>query len=249
MNSGRKIEVALSPKLYDVYRNDDAIVVMVDIFRASSAICAAFHHGVEQVIPVSSIEEAKVYQQKGYLVGAERKGMVVEGFEFGNSPRSYMTEELKGKTIVLTTTNGTKAINIAKDAYMVVVGAFVNISTLCKWLVEQNRDVLLLCAGWQDRFNLEDTLFSGAVADELANYPDVFSEMGDAALAARYLYQSAKNDPDKFLWNSSHRRRLAHLNLKEDIRYCLQLDETKVLPVVQNGVLVEVAKVTEPVVL
>ena len=239
--TGCTLEVSFSPKLYSSYASDDAIVVVIDILRASSAICTAFQHGAKSLIPVSSIEEAREYQEKGYLVGAERGGEVVEGFDFGNSPYSYMGDEIKGNTIVLTTTNGTKAINIARNAHCVAVGAFTNITALCDWLKEEKRDVLLLCAGWRDRYNLEDALFAGAVVNELARDHEWFPELGDSALASKYLYLNAKDDPYKFLRNSSHRSRLALLNLKEDIKYCLTLDQTTCVPILQGDRLVELS--------
>lgn len=236
-SENRKIEVCFSPHSYPIYKSDDSIVVIIDILRATSAICTAFEFGAEKIIPVATIEEAREYKTKGFLVGAERDGLPLDGFDFGNSPFSYMSEQIKGKSIVLTTTNGTQAIEAAKKAYKVVVGSFLNISALCKWLIIQNKNVLLLCSGWKNRFNLEDVLFAGAVADELSNHPE-FKSLGDSAMACKYLYQSAKDDPYKFLRNSSHKERLAQLNLKEDIKYCLTLNKTSVIPVLEGNALV-----------
>lgn len=111
-----KLEVAFSPDLYPFYRNDDAIVVVIDVFRATSAMCTAFENGIKSMIPVEHIEQAIEYKKQGYLVAAERKGEVVEGFQLGNSPFHYMDEKLKGETTVITTTNGTRAIEVSKEA-------------------------------------------------------------------------------------------------------------------------------------
>jgi 2-phosphosulfolactate phosphatase len=234
----QKIEICFSPCSYASYKDDESIVVIVDILRATSAICTAFEHGVSKIIPVATVEEALVYKQKGFLVGAERNGLALDGFDFGNSPFSYMSDSIKGKEIVLTTTNGTQAIEVSRKAYKVVVGSFLNISSLCAWLLKQNRKVLLLCSGWKDRFNLEDALFAGAVADTLSLQKE-FNALGDSAIASKFLYQSAKEDPYKFLKNSSHKERLAKLNLKDDIKYCLALDKTTVIPVLQGDALVK----------
>src|SRR5665213_1714030 len=153
-----KIDACFSPMLYPVYKDEESIVVIIDILRATSAICTAFEHGAEKVIPVATVEEARVYKEKGFLVGAERDAVQVEGFDFGNSPFSYMGDNVKGKTIVITTTNGTQAIHAARDAYKVVIGSFLNIDSLCKWLTDEKRSVLLLCSGWKNKFNLEDAL-------------------------------------------------------------------------------------------
>jgi 2-phosphosulfolactate phosphatase len=216
-----------------LFRNQDAVVVVIDIFRATSAICTALHHGVEAIIPVSTVEEAQDYKSKGYLAAAERHGEIVEGFELGNSPFSYMGHAVKGKTIVLTTTNGTQAIQASKDAHRVVVGSFCNFTVLANWLIEQNRDVVLLCAGWKNKFNLEDTLFAGAVAEKLFATGN-FVNSCDTAQAACQLYSAAKNDLFGFLENSSHRKRLERLNLEKDIRYCLQLDNAPVIPILEG---------------
>lgn len=231
------LEVCFTPLLYPHLAHPDYIVVVIDVLRATSAITTALDHGLDAVIPVSTVEEAMEYQSKGFLVGAERDGEKVEGFDFGNSPYDYMRDDLKGQTSVLTTTNGTVAIDMAKDAKAVICGAFVNISAVVNYLKEQQAPVLLLCAGWKGRYNLEDALFAGAVVKELA-FSGVFQKVADSALSVQYLYELAKEDTNKFLKNSSHRQRLASLNLKEDIRYCLSLDQTNNVPILKDGKLV-----------
>jgi len=232
-----KIDACFSPHLYPVYKGDDTIVVIIDVLRATSAICAAFEHGVEKIIPVASIDEARTYKEKGFLVGAERNGVPVDGFDFGNSPFHYMGDHVKGKTIVLTTTNGTQAIEAAKDAYKVVIGSFLNIDSLCSWLIDENKDIILLCSGWKNKFNLEDAVFAGAVTDEISNRSEEYN-LGDACLALKYLYKMAKENPNKFLTHSSHKERLSALNLKEDVRYCLTPNQTKIIPIYKAGALV-----------
>lgn len=241
VSGNRKVEVCLSPHSYPVYKSDDTIVVIIDIFRATSAICTALEYGANKIIPVATIEEALEYKAKGFLVGAERNGSPLDGFDFGNSPYSYMNENIKGKTIVLTTTNGTQTIEAAKNAYKVVIGSFLNLSALCNWLMNQNKNILLLCSGWHKRFSLEDTLFAGAVVNALSQNSE-FNSLGDSALATKFLYQSAKTNPYRFLRNSSHKERLIKLNLKEDIKYCLALDKTSVIPVLEGNALVKMKK-------
>ena len=127
MNRRKRIEVCFTPGEYDYFKGDFEIVVVIDVLRATSAICAAFDNGIKSIIPVPTIEEAMEYKAKGYLVGAERKGQIVEGFDFGNSPYSYMNPDFKDKEVVLSTTNGTKSIDVAKDAEMLVIGSFLNL--------------------------------------------------------------------------------------------------------------------------
>ena len=233
-----KIDACFSPALYPVYRDEENIVVIIDVLRATSAICTAFHHGAEKIIPGASVEEARRLKESGMLAGAERDAIKVEGFDFGNSPFDYMGPDIVGKTIALTTTNGTQAIEASKYAYKVVVGAFTNISALCDWLVKQDRNVLLLCSGWKNRFNLEDSLFAGAVTHELLKRrPEL--QLGDGCLALKYLFQMAEKSPARFLAKASHKQRLWKLGLKDDIRYCLQMDMTDVIPVLEDGALVK----------
>lgn len=238
MDLRKHIEVCFTPGEYEYFKNEYEIVVVIDVLRATSAICSAFENGIASIIPVSTIEEAIEYKAKGYLVGAERKGQIVEGFDFGNSPYSYMKEEFRGKEVVLTTTNGTKALHIAKDAETVVVGSLLNLDALCKWLIEQNKNTLCLCSGWQDKFNLEDTICAGAICDALLATGN-FTSDEDSSIAAKYLYLSAWDNYMGFLKSSSHRRRLKNLNLNEDIKFCLTPNQTTVIPILKNEKLVK----------
>ena len=242
MNDTRKhIEVCFSPYLFPLHKEEYEIIVVIDVLRATSAICAAFDNGVAAIIPVSTIEEAQAYKDKGYLVGAERQGQIVEGFDFGNSPYSYMKEELRGKEVVLSTTNGTKAIDLAKDAETVVIGSLLNLDALCVWLEKQEKNILCLCSGWENKFNLEDTICAGAISEYLLN-TGKFKSDEDASIAAKYLYLSAKDNYLGYLKSSSHRRRLKNLNLNEDIKYCLTPNSTNVIPVLKDGKLVNIQK-------
>jgi 2-phosphosulfolactate phosphatase len=235
----KKVEVCFSPYLFPLYKEEFDIIVVIDVLRATSAICAAFQNGVKELIPVSTIEEALDYQKKGYLVGAERKGQIVEGFDFGNSPYSYMIPEVKDKTVVLSTTNGTKSINIAKDSGQVVIGALSNLSSLQGWLEKQDKNVLCLCSGWQNKFNLEDTICAGALVDYLLKTGN-YRSVEDASIASKYLFLSAKDNIFGYLKASSHRRRLKNLNLNEDIKFCLTPDTAPVIPVLQGDKIIAV---------
>ena len=235
-----KIEVCFSPQSFDLYKTEFEIIVVIDALRATSAICAAFENGIKSLIPVSSIEEARAYQDKGYKVGAERNGQVVEGFDFGNSPYSYLNPDIKGETVVLSTTNGTRSINIAKahQGSEVVIGAFLNLDALSDWLIAQNKNVLCLCSGWKDKFNLEDTICAGAITEKLISSGQFHSDE-DSSIASKYLFLSAKDNIFGYLKSSSHRRRLKRLNLNEDIKYCLTPNQTSVIPILKGDELVE----------
>ncbi len=233
MENRKKVEVCHTPSLYHQYEKENQIVVAIDVLRATSAMCTAFDNGVKKIIPVSTIEEAKEYKSNGYIVAAERKGEKVEGFDLGNSPFGYMNDKYKGATIVITTTNGTRAINMAKEADTVVIGSLLNLDYLSNWLIQQNKDVLLLASGWKDRFCLEDTICAGAFVDNLVKSTKFITDE-DSSIAAKYLYLSAKDNYMAFLKASSHRRRLKALDLNKDIKYCLTPNQTDVIPVLKG---------------
>ena len=232
----KTLEVCLAPDLLGSYSIGDKLVVVIDIFRASSAICTAIAHGVKEIIPIDSIEEAHRMKDAGYIVAAERKGEVVNGFDFGNSPFSFMGENIRGKSIALTTTNCTHAIHMAKNAKKLLIGSFLNISAMEKYLSAVESDLILLCAGWNNNFNLEDTVYAGALADRLKSSFDITC---DSAISAMMLYNTAKNDIPAFLKHSSHSHRLQHLHLEKDIAYCLLQDETDIIPILEGNSLVE----------
>jgi 2-phosphosulfolactate phosphatase len=235
-----KLDACFSPKLYPVYHDPESVVVVIDIFRATSAICTAFHNGADKMIPVATVDEALEYKHKGFLAAAERDAVKLEGFDFGNSPHDYMGDHIKGKTIVITTTNGTQAIEAARNAHKVAIGSFLNIDALCNWIVKQKRNVILLCSGWKNKFNLEDALFAGAVTEKIILLSNNY-KMGDGCLALQYLYETGRTQPMKFLNRASHKERLVKMNLKKDIRFCLQLNYTNIVPVLDGKFLVNSA--------
>ncbi|HEY9559779.1 MAG TPA: 2-phosphosulfolactate phosphatase [Anseongella sp.] len=230
----RRLEVCFTPALLPLYEIDDSIVVIIDIFRASSSICYGIDNGASGIIPVATVEECREYGEGDFLLAAEREGQVVEGFDFGNSPFSYTAEKVSGRQIVLTTTNGTQALHQSLRANKIVVGSFLNISALCNWLHQQQQSVLLLCAGWKGMFNLEDTLFAGAVVNRLRQ--DI-TNVDDAGIAAEELFLMAGGNLREFLRKSSHSIRLEKLNIEEDICFCLQSDICNSIPVLENDCL------------
>jgi 2-phosphosulfolactate phosphatase len=199
-------------------------------------MCYGLANGAEAIIPVASVEACRSYADTDYLLAAERNGEVVLGFDFGNSPFSYTAEKVADKTIVLTTTNGTHAINESREAKKVVIGSFLNLGALSTWLKTQPHDVLLLCAGWKNKVNLEDSLFAGAVAYHLQT--DVY-KLDDAAILVADLYGLAKGDLKEFMKKTSHSERLKELNIEADIAFCLQTDVIDTIPVLDGDRLVK----------
>ena len=228
------IRVCFSPLSFPLFEEPGQVVVVVDVLRATSAICSAFAHGVERMVPIATLEEAEALKEKGMVVAAERNGEVMPGFPLGNSPLAYTSGAYSGQTIAITTTNGTRAIEAAKNAHSVVIGAFVNLDGVVQELLHLNRSVVVLCAGWKDRFNFEDTLFAGAVVEKLLEGKRFVTDC-DSARAAHLLFHQARHDLFGFLQESSHRERLGRLHLEDDIRYCLTPNQTAVVPKLVEG--------------
>jgi 2-phosphosulfolactate phosphatase len=240
-----KVQICYSPALYPHYHADEQIVVVVDILRATSAMTTAIAHGAEHIVPVAKLFDADDFRSRGYLVAAERDGKIVEGYELGNSPYSFMGDAVKGKKIVLSTTNGTQAIEAAREAHELLIGAFINITAIAGYLKSKNKDVLILCAGWKNRFNLEDTLFAGALS-ELLLANDAYSSDDDAVRAAIILHSHAAGNYYDFLENSSHRKRLGKLDLKRDIDYCLSRDLVNTVPILKEDRIVDAKTLFQP---
>lgn len=217
------IEVVLSPALLHLSSINNKNVVVIDILRATSTICTAIQEGAEAVKAVKDVEQAKSLGDKGYLTAAERNGHKLDGFDMGNSPFECMDGKVTGRKIALTTTNGTKCIEAAANdgAANVLSGSFLNLEATADWLIRDGRDVVLFCAGWKDSFNLEDTLYAGAMAKLLAEKTTCVIDC-DAALMSIDLYNLAKDNLMDYLKKSSHYKRLSHLHHDEDMVYCLQ---------------------------
>ncbi len=229
MSKNPTVEVCFSPRLYNhKLTKGSFITVVVDILRATTSICAAFDHGVKEIIPVSGLEEARAMKGEGYFVACERNGEVLDFADIGNSASDFIRDDIVGQSVVFSTTNGTKTINMARDADEVLIGSFVNFSSLTDYLISKNENVVVFCAAWKNLFNLEDSVFAGAVAERLLDHG--FSTQCDSAYGAIDMWQKAQDDLKKYLSKSSHRNRLKHLVSEEDFNYTVTLNSTSVIP-------------------
>ena len=239
MNNKPILHTSISPALLHLYDLRNSVVVIIDVFRATSTIAAALYNGARCIIPVDSVPKAiEISKSIDGIAAGERDGMIAEGLQHGNSPLEYGRDFIENKILVLTTTNGTRLLQMALDnnADTIISGSFPNLSAVCDFLVAEKKNVVLGCAGWKDRFNLEDTLFAGAVIHQLKKE---FTIHCDSSLMAETLFAQHKNNLIDFAPNLTHFHRLVkRFGLIEDIRFCLTKDVANVLPVYTEGKLI-----------
>lgn len=239
MNASR-IELSLTPALYE-WRGikENHTTVAVDILRATTAVCAAFQAGAEEIVPLDTLEALEVFRQRGWMRAAERGGMKIGDAEYGNSPTEYLRHDLKGQRIAYSTTNGTVCILRGSDAERTLVGCFANISVLTEKLLQEPQDLVILCSGWKNDFSIEDTLFAGALCQRLIE-SGLYSSTHDSVHMAISLWQLCQNDPYGYcLQHASHVKRLQGFGegAIRDIAFAFQQDTCPLVPYLHQGVL------------
>lgn len=230
----------LSPALLHLYDVSNTIVVVIDVLRATSTIATVLFNGAKEIIPVDSVERCiQLGSQLECITAGERDGQVAPGLQYGNSSFEYPREFIEGKTLVLTTTNGTKLLHmaLAKGATEIITGSFLNLSAVCNHLIQMKKNVILACAGWKDKVNMEDTFFAGAVVSIVEEHFDINC---DSSRIAETLYKKARKDMFEFMknHNASHYHRLMNYGLERDLRHCLTPGLANILPEYVNGKLV-----------
>ncbi len=237
MTTKPTIHTCFTPALLHLFDVEKSIVVIIDVLRASSTIAAALSNGAKAIIPVDSVARCiEIGKQIDGITAGERDGKIADGLQYGNSPFDYPESFVKGKTIVLTTTNGTRLLQMALDrnAKAIITGSFPNLSAVCDFLVEKNENVILACAAWKDKINMEDCLFAGAVISKIKQHFDIHC---DSSHIAETLYENAEKDVFAFMKKNeaSHYHRLMGFGVEQDIHYCLTADTTNVLPIYKDG--------------
>lgn len=239
MSNKPSLHTSLSPALLHLYDLSNSVVVIIDVFRATSTIASALYNGAKCVIPVDSVPKAiEISRSIDGIAAGERDGKIADGLAHGNSPLEYGRDFIENRTLVLTTTNGTRLLQMALDrgAETIISGSFPNLSAVCEFLIAEKKNVVLGCAGWKDRFNLEDTLFAGAVISQIKKH---FTIHCDSSLMAELMYNKQKGNLTGFAPKLTHYHRLVErFGLIEDIRFCLTPDIANVLPLYKEGRLV-----------
>ncbi len=234
----------LFPETEKQFQN--SAVIMIDVLRASTSICAALYNGAKEVIPCDSLEKAvSIYNnlsRESRFIGGERDLAKPAGFDAGNSPFEYTSEAVKGKTVIISTSNGTKTFNKARQATVRLIGSFSNYSAILEHLEEEyllNNElniekIVVLCSGTNGRFSYEDSLCAGIFINEIAvSTPK--AELSDTAYAAKALYELHSDNLEDFLFTRDHSKKLIEANHKKDVELCLKYNSYPVVPVYEGN--------------
>ncbi len=240
INSKPSLYTTLSPTQLHLHEVRNSVVVIIDVLRATSTIVTALFNGARYIIPVEDVPKCIEWgKQIECITAGERDGRIADGLQYGNSPFEYPRDFVEGKVLVLTTTNGTRLLHMAlrKGATTVITGSFANLTAVCEYLKGVDKNVILGCAGWKDRINMEDTLFAGAL---ISRIKDHFTIDCDSSKIAEILYEKGKGDLFQFMKinKATHFERLSGYGLEKDIEYCLTSDTANILPFYDDGKIV-----------
>ena len=216
-------------------------VVVIDVLRATSVMVHAMSQGTIEIIPVGTVEEAfqmaKTFPRGTTLLGGERGSRKIEGFDLGNSPKEYVAEKVKGRRLILTTTNGTKAFRLVSSGREIMVGSFFNIGATAQRCFELNKDLLIFPSGDEGNFSLEDTVCGGMLIDVILRKGGKTIGLTDSSCAAHLLYQRFRDQLVEALRLSNHGKDLIDLGLGDDLPYCTQTDIIDLVPIFREGVI------------
>lgn len=228
-----KVDICFTPNEFDAEKYNKYSAVVIDVLRATTSIATACANGCKAIIPVKTVEEANTIKANNpdILLAGEREGILIPGFNLGNSPFEYTHEQVAGKTIVMTTTNGTLALTKASAAQKVYAMAFVNAASIASTLLQNQEDVIIVCAGSEGKFSLEDALCGGLLADRLSHV----AKLSDTALAAQAMYRDFAPNLLSRVEESSHACYLSSIGFKKDVTLCLQQNTLSVVPIYANG--------------
>lgn len=211
-------------------------VIVIDVLRATSCIVTALARGCSGIIPVETVNKAMHVHEEDELLAGERFCKKFSGFHFGNSPVELLRADLTGKTIILTTTNGTRAIQKCQKARHILCGSFLNAAECARAALELQRDIVLVCAGTRDRFSLEDSLCAGRIAREImdqAGDSEVSSNDFAKAMLSAYLHEQGQIG--EALIRSENGKKLLKIGYGEDVSFCSQMDVYSIVPILDEG--------------
>lgn len=232
-----KIDLIISADYIQDKVIEGKTVVVIDILRATSVIITALNNGCNEVIPVLTVEEAfelSKHNRKAYILGGEREALKIEGFDFSNSPLDYNKEVVEGKTVILTTSNGTRAIKGCSSAKSIYIGAMINAKYVARKIIEEDRDVVFVNSGTQGEFSMDDFICAGYMINYILK--ESSAEVSDIAKTADYVYKNNK-DIYSFIKDARHYNVLKSLELNKDLEYCMKKDIIKMVPEYKDGLI------------
>nr|MBN2278844.1 2-phosphosulfolactate phosphatase [candidate division Zixibacteria bacterium] len=233
-----RTELFLIPGSVSEERLAGKTLVMIDVLRASTTICQSLRAGARAVIPVERPGEAAELRSKlgveDTILGGERKGIKIDNFDLGNSPLEYTEERVKGKVVILTTSNGTQGYARANASKLIITAGLVNISRVARKVAEAGQDVAIICAGEEGDFSIEDTLCGGMLIERLLIGENLDMELNDAASLALLLYRSNKDRLKQTIAHGEHGRYLKQIGFDDDVRLATEADSIAVLPVLKD---------------
>lgn len=235
------IDVYSTPDSVQEREIKERVVVVIDSLRMTSTVITAIHNGCREVVPVAEVDEAvELVRKLGHtdvLLCGERNAQRISGFDLSNSPVQYRREIVEGRVLVMTTTNGTRALLRVKEAKKLYLGGFLNARPIAMCLANENVDVTIVCAGTVGRFCMEDTFATGCIIDRLLQISSQQIILDDLAQASLFLYRCNEDHLFESLRGTRHFDTLLRMGLEEDLRYCLQTDAVDEIPVYINGVI------------
>lgn len=239
-----KLDLLFLPSEVTDSQLENKLVIVIDVLRASSTIATALHNGAKDIIPAESQESATRLMQdigrKYVLLCGERRGVKIEGFDLGNSPFEYTDSQIRDKTLIFSSTNGSRAIVKAASASQVIIGCFLNLNFVLDYACQtQFEEVALLCSGKEERFSLEDSVCAGMMVSQLKEKTKDHIELSDSAWAGFHIYNQYNRDILKMLTLSSHGKYLIGLGFHEDLAFCSQVDSLPIVPVLETGHIVK----------
>jgi len=222
----KNIQVVTSPEQIETYHPKGKLIVVIDVFRATTTIVTALANGVYKVKPCLEAKDAINQKKAGYLVGGERNGQKLSEMDVDNSPLTFLNNAYKNQKLAISTTNGTKAVEVSLEAEEIILGAFINLSAVVQYIKNSSLDVLLVCAGWKGKMSMEDLLFAGAVLNQ---YPNLIDNTDSAHMAETY-FNSCKTSFHQRLILCEHGQRLQKMNKQADVNFCVQVDTYNIVP-------------------
>lgn len=243
MKTKRTLDVLLQPGEISPDRIRGKTIVVIDVLRASTSLVTALANGAKLIIPCDTVEEAREIKKsnlyQNILLCGERSGKRISGFDLGNSPMCYTEDKVRDKTIVFTSTNGSRAINSVTDGSQIVIGGFINSQAVVDFISASSQDCLFACSGMEGRFSLEDTVCAGLMIEKIveqAGEKDL--QKTDEAFAAQILYRYHSNDLDSMIHNSQHGQYLQSIGFGDDLKVCINIDVRDMIPIFKKGVII-----------